>query len=268
MTVPTGIDVLRASFPTDPAAGPALARLLLDQVASGTRGATLRVSRPGPAVAFGRRDAVSPGYLAAAGAAAALEHPGIERISGGRATAYTEGTLVLGFTIPSREPARGTSERFEWVASLTADALRALGAEAAVGEIEGEYCPGRYSVSIGSSEGRVKVAGVGQRMVPGAAHVGVVLTVTGSGELREVLTPVYRLLDLEWRPETAGAVSDLVAEASVADLETALLKRLGRDSDLREVDLDRETVAAALAAADRFRSPRPGGSDHDLGREG
>lgn len=268
MTIPTGIEVLRASFPADPAAGPALARLLLDQVASGIRGATLRISRPGQAVAFGRRDTVSPGYRAAAAAAAVLGHPGIERISGGRATAYTGETLVLGFTVPSREPARGTTGRFEWVAGLTAAALRSLGAEASVGEIEGEYCPGRYSVSIGGPEGRVKVAGLGQRMIPGAAHVGVVLTVTGSEELQEVLIPVYRELGLEWRPETAGAITDLLPEATVGDLETTLLGRLRRDSDVREVDLDPETVTAAIAAADRFRSPRPDGSGHELGREG
>jgi octanoyl-[GcvH]:protein N-octanoyltransferase len=263
VTIPTGIEVLRASFPADPAAGPALARLLLDQVARGTRGATLRISRPGPAVAFGRRDAVSPGYLAAASAAAALEHPGIERISGGRATAYTRGTLVIGFTIPSREPARGTTGRFEWVAGLTAEALRALGADAAVGEIEGEYCPGRYSVSIGGPEGRLKIAGLGQRMIPGAAHVGIVLTVSGSEELREVLTPVYRELGLDWRPETAGSVSDVIPGASVDDLERALVARLGRYSELREVELDRETETSALSAAVGFRSPRPGVSGRD-----
>lgn len=252
MTVPARLEVIRASFPKRPAVGPALARILLDQVAAGARGATLRISRPGPAVAFGRRDVVGPNYTAAARLAAELDHPGIERISGGRATAYTDRTVVLGFTIPAREPARSTTDRFEWVAGLVTEALVSLGADAVVGEIPGEYCPGRYSVNLG---GEIKVAGLGQRMVPGAAHVGVVLTVGGSERLRDILVPVYRELGLEWRPETAGAVSDHLPEISVEEFESALLSRLGRLSSIAERELDPETEAAALTESPRFRSP-------------
>lgn len=265
MIDPDRIEVIRASFPDVPAAGPSLARILLDRVATGRQGFTLRISRPGPAVAFGRRDAVSPGYTAAARTAAELGHPGIERISGGRATAYTDQTVVLGFTIPAREPARTTTDRFEWVASLVAGSLDDLGADSFVGEIEGEYCPGRYSVNLG---GEVKVAGLGQRMIPGAAHVGVVLAIGGADELRRTLVPVYRELGLGWRPETAGAVADRVPGISVEGFESALLQRLRRNSDLIDSDLDPETKTAALAAAPGFMSPGGGRSAHEPGRGG
>lgn len=265
MEPPGRIEVIRASYPEEPEVGPALARVLLDQVASGFRGPTLRISRPGRALAFGRRDVVSPGYRAASITAAERGFPGIERISGGRATAYTDRTVVLGFTIPTREPARTTTSRFEWVSSLVADSLVAMGAPAGVGEIEGEYCPGRYSVNLG---GEVKVAGIGQRMIPGAAHVGVVLTIGGSRELREALMPVYRELGLEWLPGTAGAVEDLVPGTSSDDFESALLRRLGRISAISGVDLDEETESAARAASAGFRSPGRSGSGHDQGRGG
>lgn len=263
--IPERIEVVNASFPGRPAAGPALARLLLDQVATGLRGATLRISRPSAAVAFGRRDVVGPGYRAAARAGADLGYPGIERISGGRATVYTDRTAVLGFTIPAREPARSTTERFEWVAGLVAGTLADMGVDAIVGELEGEYCPGRYSINLG---GEIKVAGLGQRMIPGAAHVGVVLTVGGAAELRGVLTPVYRELGLEWRPETAGAVSDRLPEVSVDDFESALLARLRRETDPVLAELDPETESAALAAAPGFASPGGPASAHRPGHSG
>ena len=262
---PERLEVIRASFPELPAAGPALARHLLDQVAGGERGATVRLARPGRAIAFGRRDVVSPGYLTAARIAAGAGNPGIERISGGRATAYTTETIVLGFTIPAREPARGTTDRFEWVGRLVTDAVAHLGADARLGEIEGEYCPGRYSVNLG---GRVKVAGLGQRMIPGAAHVGVVLTAGGQEDLRAALVPIYRELGIAWRPETAGAVAEEVPGVSPEDLEEALLKRLRRDSDLEDRELDAESRSAALSAAPRFASPGSTDTGPDPGRDG
>lgn len=263
--MPDRLDLVRASFPELPAAGPALARLLLDQVAGGERGPTVRLARPGKAVAFGRRDVVSPGYPAAARAAAASGHPGIERISGGRATAYTAETLVLGFTIPAREPARGTTDRFEWAGQVVADALAGLGADARVGEIEGEYCPGRYSVNLG---GEIKVAGLGQRMVPGAAHLGVVLTVSDPEDLRTALVPVYRELGLAWRPETGGSVSERVPGVTMEEVEAAILRRLRRDSELADRDLDAETRSGALSSAPGFASPVSLASGPDPGPEG
>ena len=72
------MDLIRTSFTAEPATGPALARILLDQVAAGVRGPTLRLARTGPAVAFGRRDTVSRHYREASTLAADLGHPGIE----------------------------------------------------------------------------------------------------------------------------------------------------------------------------------------------
>lgn len=220
----------------------------------------MRIARPAPAVAFGRRDVVSPGYLAAARVSADLGYPGIERISGGRATAYSEATVVLGFTIPARQPARDTTARFEWVSRIVAETLVELGADALVGEIEGEYCPGHYSISLG---GRTKVAGLGQRMIPGAAHVGVVLTVAGPDELVGTLVPVYRELGIEWRPETAGAVAQGVPGVTADDFESALLGRLRSGTHLVDGDLDPETEGEARSMAPGFASPGGPTSDPD-----
>ena len=78
---------------------------------------------------------------------------------------------------------------------------RALGVDARVGEIAGEYCPGRYSVN---ARGAVKLAGIGQRVVGGGSHTGVVLVVEGEERINEVLAPVYAALGLDWAPRRRG----------------------------------------------------------------
>lgn len=248
-------ELLRDTWPERPEMGPALSRVLMDQVATGRRGPTVRLSRPGRVVAFGRRDCVSPGYAAAAAAARARGFGAMERIAGGRAAAYTEGTLSLTITMPDDTPARRTSARFEFAAGLARDALLDLGVDARVGEVEGEYCPGAFSVNAG---GRRKLVGIGQRMIRGAAHIGFVIAVRDAGAVRAVLEPVYAALDLEWNPETVGAVDQDLQSVEIEQVEHALLDRLGRDARLSESVIDPETEALASEAAPRFRSPDRG----------
>ena len=249
------MDLIRTSFVEEPATGPALARTLLDQVAAGRREASLRVARTGPAVAFGRRDVVSPRYRDAAAVAAGLGHPGIERLSGGRATAYAGETLVLGVTLPDREPARRTVERFEWVAGTVCSGLGKLGLAVEIGRLAGEYCPGDYSVIL---DGKKKVAGLGQRMIPGAAHVGVVITVSGSSQLREVLDPVYEALGLEWDPTTAGALDDRRGGIDLESVERALIGAFEREVGIEERELDPATSLLARERSVLYMSPSTG----------
>ncbi len=250
------LELLRDAFPGSPAMGPALSRVLLDQVAAGERGSTVRLSRPGRVVAFGRRDTTSPGYARAVDAARAGGFDAMERIAGGRAAAYSEGTLSLTMTFADPTPARRTNERFEYAAGVARDALRDLAIDARVGEVEGEYCPGAFSVNSG---GRVKLVGIGQRMIRGAAHVGFVIAVRDAELIRGVLEPVYAALELEWNPSTVGAVEDEIAGIDLATVEEALLDRIAAGSDLVETELDEETVELAAKASGRFASPGTSG---------
>jgi octanoyl-[GcvH]:protein N-octanoyltransferase len=246
-------ELIRDAFPDRPEAGPALSRVLLDQVAAGERPPTARLSRPGRVVAFGRRDTRSAGYERAVASAREKGFAAMERLTGGRAAAYSEGTLSLTLTTPDPQPGRRTSERFEAAGELVRAALADLGVDARVGEVPGEYCPGAFSVNAG---GKVKLAGIGQRMIKGAAHVGFVIVVNGSDLIREVLEPAYAALDLEWNPGTVGAVEDSVPGTGLGTVEDAILEQLGKEADLRPTGLDPETRDLALAAAPRFRSPR------------
>jgi len=246
--------ILRDAFPERPELGPALSRVLLDQVAAGERPATVRLSRPGRVAAFGRRDVRSPGYPEAVAAARAAGFEGMERLTGGRAAAYSEGALSLTLTIPDQNPAERTTARFEEAAGLARDALARLGVDARVGEVPGEYCPGDFSVN---ARGRSKLVGIGQRMIKGAAHVGFVIVVEDADLIRRVLEPVYTALALEWRPETVGAIEDEVPGTDRAEVEAALLEELAASRELVPVELDPETRARAEAIAPRYRSPDP-----------
>ncbi len=248
------IELLREAFPNRPETGPALSRILLDQVASGERPATARLSRPGRVVAFGRRDTRSAGYPAAVAAARDHGFAGMERLTGGRAAAYSEGTLSLTLTIPDPAPAERTDRRFRDASGLARAAVESLGIDARVGEVPGEYCPGDFSVN---ARGEVKIAGIGQRMIKGAAHIGFVIVVSGAGLIREVLEPVYAALELDWNPATVGAVGDEVPGATLETVEAALLDRLDANYEVRPVHLDEGTFALAGERAERFRSPGP-----------
>lgn len=191
--------------PVDPALDSDVSRALIGRVGAGELPDTVRISRPSAAVAFGRRDIVAPGYAAARAAAVAAGFAPIERVGGGRAAVFHEGTLHLSHTVRDADPRAGVTRRFEETAALIAGALRTLGVDAHVGAVDGEYCPGAHSVN---ARGAVKLAGLGQRVVKHAAHVGAVIAVCGADRIRQVLTPVNAALDLAWDPDVAGSLAD------------------------------------------------------------
>lgn len=183
----------------------AISHSILSAVSEGEMGPTLRLHYPGPVLAFGRADRVTPGYGAAVRTARAHGYDAVERLAGGRAAVFHESTIAFSVALPEAEPKSGIEERFELIAGLMVDAFESLAIDARIGEIPGEYCPGQWSVNVG---GRVKVMGVGQRLVRKAVHVGGVVVVDEGERIRDVLVPVYRALGLDWDPRTAGSLAD------------------------------------------------------------
>ena len=141
------------------------------RVSAGELPETIRLTRPPRMVAFGKQDAVASGYAEAVTAARAHGFEPVLRLAGGRAAVFHEGTIGIAHAVPDGSPRERIRERFESTSGLVARALSALGIDARVGEVRGEYCPGTYSVSAG---GERKLAGIGQRLIASAAHVGTV----------------------------------------------------------------------------------------------
>lgn len=227
------------------------------RVAAGELPETLRLARPAAVVAFAKRDALAPGYGRALAAARAEGFGAVLRLAGGRAALFHEGTLEFAHAVPDPDPKPGIHDRFEAAATLIARALRRLGADARVGEVPGEYCPGRWSVNAGGAR---KLAGIGQRVIAGGSHTGAVIVVNGAPRVRRVLEPVYRALELDWDPATVGAVEDEVAGAASGDniwndVRDALLAEYAGRYELVERELDDRTLALARRLADEHRPP-------------
>ena len=211
---------------------------------------TLRIALPGATVAFAKRDAVAPGYEEAVRAAREQGFEATLRLAGGRAAIFHDGTMEIGHAVPDDEPRAGIHERFERTAGRLARALAIVGVDARVGEVAGEYCPGRYSVN---ARGAVKLAGIGQRVVGGGSHTGVVLVVEGEQRINEVLAPVYAALGLDWAPSVTGSIRTEAPSATWAEVRDAIVTEYAREYDLVEDEVDPETLELAKGLAGEHR---------------
>jgi octanoyl-[GcvH]:protein N-octanoyltransferase len=220
----------------------AISHSILSAVSAGELGPTLRLHVPGAMVAFGRADRVTPGYPAAVRAARAHGFAAVERLAGGRAAVFHESTIAFSLALPEPEPKTGIQERFELISGLMADAFISLGVDARIGEIPGEYCPGQWSVNAG---GRVKVMGVGQRLVRKAAHIGGVVVVDDGDRIKNVLIPVYRALGLDWDPRTAGSLADRSPGLTTELVMESILHQFRRRFPLVEGSLPPDLLARA-----------------------
>ena len=244
--------LLTAAFPDRPALETAASRALLERVGPHDLPETFRLARTGRILSLGGADLASPGLAAALGAARERGFAPVRRVGGGRAAVFHEGTLEVAHAAPDADPRAGIHRRFEAEATLVCRALERLGVDARVGEVAGEYCPGRWSVN---AAGRHKLAGIGQRVVAGGSHTGTVIVAEGADRVRRVLGPVYSALSLRWDPETVGAVESEAGVGSWAAVRDALLSEYGALYDLVPGSLDEATLALARELAPEHRPP-------------
>lgn len=230
-------------------------------VGAGSLGETLRIHRTEPIVAFGRRDTVAPGYAEALEASSERGFLPIERLAGGRAAVFHRGTIAFSWAIPATDPRVDIQGRFREISAIWTSALTALGVDARVGEVPGEYCPGAFSVNAG---GRTKIMGVGQRLVSGAAHIGGVVVVDDRDSIRGVLIPVYRALGIEWKPDTVGSVAAEIGSVTLETVEWAVRNEFERRYRLQPsslpasiVDHGRQLARTHLAPDDGWQARRP-----------
>ncbi len=243
-----GLTLIRRQRSGRPGLDTAISHAVLRRVAAGELGATLRLRVAEPVLAFGKQDANSPGFPRAVEAARAAGFAPVLRLAGGRAAVFHEGTLAFAHATPEERPTRGTRRRFEATGDWLVAALARLGVDARVGEVPGEYCPGAFSVN---ARGRTKLAGVGQRLISGAAHLGGVVVVRNSAGVRDVLIPVYEALGLEWDPETTGSVEDEVPGVTLEQVVDAVMAELAERYEIEKGEFDPETLALADTLAEQ-----------------
>ena len=192
----------------DPEDGFGLQQAVLEEVAAGERGPAALMWTSSRYVGATRQETRLPGFAAATEAASGLGFPVLVRNSGGGAVAANRGSVSFSLTFPVEDLRHGLYERYAQGLGLIASALRRIGVAAEGGEVEGEFCPGAYSVRSGGAWG-VKHAGLAQRVTRRAARLEALVLVSETNEVRTVLERFYGLLGLPFRPES---VRDLPAD--------------------------------------------------------
>lgn len=210
-------------LPGGPAADVALGQELLRDGLGGAR-EILRVSSPAPTAAFSRRDTLRPGYPAAAAAVRGWGFTPVVRPQGGSLAVYHRGSVVVDHVYRTPDASRDPLQRFRRFADLHRAVLSGLGADARIGAVPGEYCPGDYSVNLGGTR---KVIGSAQRITRDGWLFSTIVQVTGTALLREPLSAAYTALGYDFDPATVGTLEDDVAGITVQEVTAALLAAYG-----------------------------------------
>ena len=230
----------------DAALDTALSGALLRRVAEGRAPETLRLHATDEILAFSVLDRTRAGFPRAVEAARAAGFAPILRLAGGRAALFHRATLAFAWSRPLPEPRVGIHQRFREMAEILRATLRSLGADAEIGQVPGEYCPGDYSIHAG---GRVKLAGIGQRVIRGAAHLGGVVVAGQAGRMCEGLEPVYRALDYPLDPATVGSLEDEIGGISLEKVASALRDELTGRFELQPGEIGADDLALARKLA-------------------
>ena len=165
----------------------------------------VQLRRLGPTLAFSRRDELHDGFDEASRRARALGFAPAVRLVGGTFAPLHEGSLVLDEYGTGAATILSPDELFTAHTRLVASVLRQAGADAALGPVAHEYCPGIHSVN---ARGAVKLAGTAARQSAGAWVVSSVIQVGRAAPLREVTATVADALDYDVDPDTVGSLSD------------------------------------------------------------
>ena len=214
------MEVLIAEHLENPEDGFGLQQAVLEEIVSGERDPTALAWTSSRYVVVTRPETRLPGFESAVRAAEDLGFPVLVRNSGGGTVAANEGSISFSLTFPVEDLRHGLYERYAEGVDLVAAALRRVDVVAEGGEVEGEFCPGAYSVRSGGSQG-VKHAGLAQRVTRRAARLEALVLVSETAGLIPVLERFYGSLGLPFRRES---VRDLpvgvpwVIEALVAEV--------------------------------------------------
>jgi octanoyl-[GcvH]:protein N-octanoyltransferase len=184
----------------------------------------VRVWRPHPTVAFGRRDTTSDGYERALQAAAESGYAVVERSVGGHAVAFTGTTVAFLRAEPVDDARTGIGERYDRVTGAVARALAGVGATVEQGEPDRAFCPGTHSLSAHG-----KIAGLAQRVRREVALTSGVVVVRDHDRVAEVLGPVYEALDIPLDRDAVGSVARAGGTGDPEQVTAALQSSLATD---------------------------------------
>lgn len=241
------MEILVAERFENPEDGFGLQQALLEEVASGERGPVALIWTSSPYVGATRPETRLSGFAQAARSVEDLGFPVLVRNSGGGAVAANEGSLSFSLTVPVKDLRHGLYERYAEGVDLVSSALGRVGVEAEGGEVDGEFCPGAYSVRSGGPRG-VKHAGLAQRVTRRAARMEALVLVDRTAPVSEALSLFYGALG---RPFRASGVADL--PAGVPEVIDAFVEELRGRYGAEKGVVGAGTLEKAVALRERWR---------------
>ena len=235
-------------------------RTIFDQVAAGTRPATVSITPSTRHVGVTRRDTFRPGFKGAVRAAGEMGYPVLVRSSGGGATAAARGTFGFSVIRPAdeTESRRPIRERYDEAAVLVLGAFSRLGMKAEVGEVRDEFCPGDHSIRVGDAEGGMKIVGIAQRITRRATSVGGIVLVEGERELARVLERVYKAMHLPFRKESVGSLHRAGYEAGIQNAIEVFTAEAEQIYGAVRVPVDEKTLRLASREGEQHRIAQRG----------
>ena len=247
------VEILVAQRLACPEDGFGLQQAVLEEVAARSRGPTALLWSSSRYVGATRPETRLPNFGLAACLAEESGFPVLIRNSGGGAVAANEGSISFSLTCPVEDLRHGLYERYTEGTDLLIAALHQIGIEAEAGKVEGEFCPGAYSVRSGGTFG-TKIAGLAQRVSRRAARLEALILVKETEEVSRILARFYNVLGLPFRPASIADLPMTNVPAAIEALTEAVRKRYG----VREAELGDETFARARALRESWRAtPNP-----------
>ena len=249
------VEILIAQNLSRPEDGFGLQQALLEEVAAGSRDSATLLWTSSRYVGATYPETRLPGFGEATRLAEESGFPVLVRNSGGGAVAANEGSISFSLTFPVKDLRRGLCDRYTGGVELVVAALGKLGVAAEAGEVEGEFCPGAYSVRSGGYSG-AKIAGLAQRVTRRAARVEALILVTYTAELRGILGLFYGTLGLPFRPESVADLPGTDVSRALGALAETVRERYGAT----EAEVEEETMQRARSLRARWRAkPGPSG---------
>ncbi|WP_052684765.1 lipoyl protein ligase domain-containing protein [Lentzea aerocolonigenes] len=202
-----------------------------------------------PTVAFSARDVRSPGITKATEIARAAGFETVVRSPGGRMVAYDSGAVVIDHLDRTTGIRHAGSATFAANAESHARVLRGLGdVDARVGEVDGEYCPGEYSINVG---GTAKVVGSAQRVTSTGSLFSTVVQVTVSDRVRAVIADVSDALGYDLRRSSIAGLADHAPALTAGEVAEAFLNDYRVRLGLTDGPLPSEVVTHASTVTPR-----------------
>ncbi|WP_439657382.1 lipoyl protein ligase domain-containing protein [Lentzea sp. HUAS TT2] len=200
----------------------------------------------GPTVAFSGRDLRSPGITEATELARAAGFEPVVRSPGGRMVAYDSGAVVIDHLDSTTDIRHAGASTFAANAESHVRVLRGLGAiDARIGEVEGEYCPGEFSINVG---GDTKVVGSAQRVTSTGSLFSTVVQVAVSDRVHAVITDVSKALGYDLRQSSIAGLADYEPALTATEVAAAFVADYRDRLDMIDSELPPEMVAHAAKA--------------------